>query len=586
MSKLKLSRISLALLAALAALLALSCNPFAGPLPGTPPEVPVVQQLPYSGQFTYTIDPGAAAHDVYFVFTNPSLISASPAHPSISPDVIRVDGVELPTPRGLELPAASPAPRTLGEKVAEYNRNPPSFPAGSEPAHSVASRPAQNDTVGLSDTFVTDVDLTTGAPTATVSATCRLVRSNVDLGDGRKRSLSVWVDSANWDPSDPLTPPGLGSVVKMSPSKVQALADWFLDSAAVGDIYRWDSAAVGEPWGPHNNSQLIQWDPNATITILLANLNTIYSGAVTVGFFWEKDNYLVSNTPGSNQRIMFYIDATLYGALESDPSLVPAPETTWSKTNYWPETIYSTLAHEFQHMIHFYQKQVLRGSPGIGTDTWINEMCSMVMEDLVADKLGVEGPRGITTPDAGSPGITTGRIPEFNSHTYVPLAVADPLSFGITNYSVAYAFGAWLARNYGGPECLRQIVQRPQTDSSAVVDAAAATSGRAGLTFATLLEEWSAAILLSAGTGAPNGYRLNAGGWTTSGAGAVSYNLGSIDFFNYSPAPSIYMTSSTVEAASYLNSSNTYYQAATALQSSRTWTISLPSGLAMSVIVK
>ena len=46
-------------------------------------------------------------------------------------------------------------------------------------------------------------------------------------------------------------------------------------------------------------------------------------------------------------------------------------------------------------------------------DTWINEMCSQLVEDLVADKLGVKGPRGVSSAmgDAGPTGNIFGRIP-------------------------------------------------------------------------------------------------------------------------------------------------------------------------------
>ena len=41
----------------------------------------------------------------------------------------------------------------------------------------------------------------------------------------------------------------------------------------------------------------------------------------------------------------------------------------------------------------------------------------------------------------------------------------------LESYSNAYAFGAWLVRNYGGPALLRRIVQGSETDESAIVNA-------------------------------------------------------------------------------------------------------------------
>src|SRR5208283_463948 len=331
-----------------------------------------------------------------------------------------------------------------------------------------------------------------------------------------------------------------------------------------------------EPWGSAATFPFVSWDSNNTITLLLARLNTDYTGSVTVGYFWAKDNYSTTVLPGSNKRIMFYIDSKLY-------KTVLSTETSWTDTNYWPKFIYSTLAHEFQHMIQFYQKQIVKGST-TSTDTWINEMCSMIMEDLVADKLNVEGPRGVVTMDgsAGSSGITDGRIPDFNLYSYSPLAVID--SYSVYDYSTSYAFGAWLARNYGGAMLLQRIVQCAQTDSTAVVNAAAAASGKTE-SMTGLLEKWSAAVLLSDTTAAPPGYRYNTGAWIASSAGGTSYNLGSIDIFNYTPPLTVFSNSSPVSTAPYY-SSNVYYLAASKLAAAKTYSITLPKGVLMSVVLK
>ncbi|MCJ7623747.1 MAG: hypothetical protein MUO76_09610, partial [Anaerolineaceae bacterium] len=56
---------------------------------------------------------------------------------------------------------------------------------------------------------------------------------------------------------------------------------------------------------------------------------------------------------------------------------------------------YGVLAHEFQHMIHFYHKAIIANSGISNSDTWLNEMCSLTTEDFVAGKLGIDGPRGV-----------------------------------------------------------------------------------------------------------------------------------------------------------------------------------------------
>jgi hypothetical protein len=209
------------------------------------------------------------------------------------------------------------------------------------------------------------------------------------------------------------------------------------------------------------------------------------------------------------------------------------------------------------------------------------------MEDLVADKQLVEGPRGvpITIADgsAGPTGMVDGRIPLFNDNSYLPLAVTA--NFGLNDYSVAYAFGAWLARNFGGAALLRAIVQSPQTDSSAIVNAVAAFTGNTNLTFPDLLEQWSAAVLLSDTTAAPTGYQYNIGAWFNSTVGGESFRLGSIDFTHYTPSLKVFKPGDIPPNGSY-HSSNLYFQAATALSGSKSWKISIPAGVQMNVVLR
>jgi len=560
----KRSTANLVLAAALGLLI--SCNPLlVVPLPSGMADTPLVQHVPYTGSFTCTVDPGSTPRDVYFVFTNPSLSQNAAQLPGVS-GVVSVDGFRLPAPASQPLPSCNSSPQSLIERIAEFNRNPseylPAAPIPGPSAGLVSGIPAQNDTPGVTTgTFSLDLSAAT-----TVNATCQAVVGPLAFADGRTRTLSVWVDNSDWNVAGEVNAAMLGDI-----------ASRFLKgpTESISDIYHWDTSVVGEPWGPQPYSNLISWDPNNTVTILLTHLNSSYSGGVIVGYFWAKDNFTSASVPGSNQRIMFYIDSHLYASLTG-------AETGYSPTNYWPKIVFSTLAHEFQHMIQFYQKQVVRGA-ATGTDTWINEMCSMLMEDLVADDLGVEGPRGVSTGDAGSPGNTLGRIPYFNASSNSSLAVTGA-NFGLTDYALAYAFGAWLIRNYGGPSLVQRIVQCPQTDSTAVVNAAAAYSGRAE-SMERLLERWSASVLLSDSVNTPPGYRYNTGGWIGVAMGSQVFNLGSIDFFNYNPPLATYSNAATIPAPPYY-SSNTYFLAAKGLRSPRAFSVTLPTGVDMSIVLK
>jgi hypothetical protein len=117
------------------------------------------------------------------------------------------------------------------------------------------------------------------------------------------------------------------------------------------------------------------------------------------------------------------------------------------------------------------------------------------------------------------------------------------------------------------------------------VNAVAAFTGRTDETFARLLERWSAAVLLSDVTQAPAGYRYNTGGWTTASQGGISYNLGSINIFNYVPALTVFNGSGSVPSSVFYRSSNVYYLAARSLGAARTWKIKVPTDVLMSVVI-
>jgi hypothetical protein len=280
---------------------------------------------------------------------------------------------------------------------------------------------------------------------------------------------------------------------------------------------------------------------------------------------------------------MFTIDAVMY-ANDCDSLGIPGDLPGWNATDFWPEEIYSTLAHEFQHMIHFYQRGVLHDAMVSG-DTWINEMASQVVEDLLADKMNVMGPRGVDGADgtAGAPNNTSDRLSRFNAFNTVSLS-AWGRSGALESYSVTYAFGAWLARNYGGAMLLNRLMQCTSTGPASIEYLVSQATGHAEY-FPRLMQRWSAAQLLSDITDAPPGYRYNAGTFFDSAVGAAAYKLGSINLFNYSPTPSV-DTGPVAGTSPHLSTSATLFRAATSATGSLKWTLDMPIGLIASVIVK
>ncbi|RUM73518.1 MAG: hypothetical protein DSZ12_07145 [Sulfurovum sp.] len=389
----------------------------------------------------------------------------------------------------------------------------------------------KNNKVHINDkqTFFLD----TNDVTKTIATLKKSVLVSTDFG---AKTLNVWV-------SDDSFGKGCHKVRCVTQTMVDALADAFLKKGKDNDVYDWVTNVYGQEWGSHSYTRLIS--PNNEISILLTDIgndNSTTRGAI--GYFYSKDNFKKSEISGSNEKIMFYLDAVFFANSKG----------SWSINGFWAKETVSTLAHEFQHMIHFYQKTLLLAH-GEQTDVWINEMLSETTEDLVASKIKHSGPRGVpyTIGSAGEKGNTKGRYPLFNYNNRSSLTTWNS---EVVNYSVVNAFGTFLTRNYGGAKILHDIMYNAHVDEDAVVSAIRQTAKGTDKTFNTLLKEWGVAVLLSDNDHLDESLpHYNTGGYMPNQYRNSVYQLGSIDFFNYSPQPRIFGSSGTVE-----NQGNYYYK--------------------------
>lgn len=155
------------------------------------------------------------------------------------------------------------------------------------------------------------------------------------------------------------------------------------------------------------------------VNIVIANLNSKYDGPYLGGYFFGIDYY---DHSFSNYGKFFYIDAAI------------------TKLN--PKESYSTLAHEFQHMIQINQKE--------DCETWFNEMLSMTAEDLLAPII-FDSP--VVTDGKSFPfgSVQDSRVYRYNKDSYYLSGITDWLDgeYVLHSYSTAYMFGAYLFRNYG-----------------------------------------------------------------------------------------------------------------------------------------
>ena len=359
----------------------------------------------------------------------------------------------------------------------------------------------------------------------TVYTTCRLAKTV----DGK--TLNIWVQNKYWS-----TTPDVSNPVKnlINQDMIDTLADKFLKDDKA-DIYHWVTNIFGYEWGVHNDSNLIPASELSNINILLYDIDndedksTGKSDDGVLGFFHPRDNFKKHYYSESNEMLMFYIDAPTFSYKE---------KASWNINDTYPSEIVSTLVHEFQHMIHFYQKCVKHGTT-YNSETWLNEMCSLVAEDFLADKLGVNGPRGVSgnNPSSKPPNNYDGRLPMFNVYNGEDITKWLEDDDVLKSYSTSYAFGAYIARNFGGVELFKQIVSvNTDTNYKAVINSINSLKGESSETLLSLLQKWGAAVVLSdlITTDIDTGYRYNNGSsWYSSTLNGYTYNLGSINLYNY-----------------------------------------------------
>ena len=510
-----------------------------------------VESLGTANTINATVSLGNTSKDLYLILSNHATTSASStiAHnakvtevaqsKSISPTHLIQKTIILHAPQYVQDFSSK-----LGTLLSKAETSQPQ-------AKTIALEERREDVEGQSKTFYLDAD-----GTQTTAATARKVISNITTNLGSK-TLNIWV-------SDDSFGSGCGKSRCVTQTMVDQLAETFLKSGLDNDIYDWVTNIYEEEWGNDTNGYTGLIAANDEITILLTDIgeDNLTSGGV-IGYFWPKDNFDKGSLSGSNERIMFYADAVMFANTDSG--------------DFWQKEMYSTLAHEFQHMINFYQKRILLDTD---TDTWINEMLSETTEELIATKIQHTGPRGVDYTDGsdGSSGNTNGRYPLFNTNNTLSLTAWNNR---LEDYSKVNAFGAFLTRNYGGAKLLHDIMHNTYVDKQAIVYAVNKSAEGEGKTFENLLSEWGVAVLLSDHDNLVNTPEYNTGWFTNTVYGNTVYEMGSINFFNYDPLPTIYTRAGAVSAQG-----NYYYKVGDNLIGDITITLELNGQTEATLIAK
>ncbi|WP_414049117.1 hypothetical protein [Macrococcus animalis] len=158
-------------------------------------------------------------------------------------------------------------------------------------------------------------------------------------------------------------------------------------------------------------------DGNSKVNILLFDIKDGFgvSSYGYIGGYFDGTDLL--NEPGSNKGEIFYMDT--YPSMGYEPGL---EENTPRNV----ERIYSTLAHEFQHMVNFNSQYLQKDRM---METYLNEAFSMAAEHIYS-------------------GPIEDRIDYYNNSSYIQnghsLTIWARNGDTLSNYSLSYLFGQYL----------------------------------------------------------------------------------------------------------------------------------------------
>ncbi|KYC64511.1 hypothetical protein B4099_1027 [Heyndrickxia coagulans] len=178
-------------------------------------------------------------------------------------------------------------------------------------------------------------------------------------------------------------------------------------------------------------------DQNGKVNILCYDIQDGFngSGGYVAGYFSPQDLY---NYSYSNQSEIFYIDTYPLMGLSGTKDVSQA---------------YTTLAHEFEHMINFNQKVFVQGLTD--TDTWMDEGLAMAAEQIYT---------GAALGD---------RIDYYNEDTAITnghsLLYWDYDGDVLANYALSYLFMAYLQKQCGqGNRIYKALIDDHHSDYQAV----------------------------------------------------------------------------------------------------------------------
>lgn len=156
--------------------------------------------------------------------------------------------------------------------------------------------------------------------------------------------------------------------------------------------------------------------------------------------------------------------------------------------SYWAvkdeKEAFSTMAHEFQHLIGFSLKYV---EYALEYDSYyLTEMLSMLTEDIMQEYLEVSDNN-----------VALARLPLFNSYYFLlGLNEFSQDEYMAIAYANAYAFGAWLSRQYGGTKLIHEMALNKYVGIDCMVNAVNTVTGK-DYSYLDLLRKYTQALVFT-----------------------------------------------------------------------------------------
>ena len=219
-----------------------------------------------------------------------------------------------------------------------------------------------------------------------------------------------------------------------------------------------------------------------------------------------------------------------------------------------PKQVYSTLGHEFQHLLNFVNKALERrennstiplDNADYISETWFTEMMSMVCEDIMLTQLQL--------PVTAGP---QSRLNTFNRNYYYGFQSWYGGDAVFISYANAYAFGAFLLRNYG-IDCISAIAKNEYMNEEAIVHGVQAYDTSI-TSFNDIVTKFYNVMLNPKSTY----YTLNKKAEKTinvSGLGPVTFTCDPINLFDYKAFEASEVTKDLVEEVYQSEKGKAYY---------------------------